>query len=379
MRNEGEIRTPGGRVVLAAADRVTLQLDNSGLTAVSVNGSVVNALVDNRGLISATNGRVYLTARGKDMLLNTVVNNSGTVEAKGLSERGGEIVLDGGDSGVVKQAGMLLADSDSGRGGKITLEGQNIHLAGGSLISATGENGGGEVYVGGGWQGKDSSIRHASKVVMDKTAVTDVSAKARGQGGTAVLWSDDYTNFRGTILARGGLQGGDGGRVETSSHHNLQAFGDVDASAVKGNAGEWLLDPFDISIVSGSTDHDIAEGSGNNGIFTPDASGSQVSSGTIETRLNSGTNVTIKTEKNPSGTGGSTQQGNITVNADIKKSSGTSNVSLTLEADGNINITNHNITSTSGKLDVNLLGAGSNNASITLNNATVSTNGGNIT
>ncbi|EHQ1784675.1 filamentous hemagglutinin, partial [Salmonella enterica subsp. enterica serovar Oranienburg] len=143
--------------------------------------------------------------------------------------------------------------------------------------------------------------------------------------------------------------------------------------------GEWLLDPFDISIVSGSTDHDIAEGSGNNGIFTPDASGSQVSSGTIETRLNSGTNVTIKTEKNPSGTGGSTQQGNITVNADIKKSSGTSNVSLTLEADGNINITNHNITSTSGKLDVNLLGAGSNNASITLNNATVSTNGGNIT
>ncbi|EGM9344097.1 filamentous hemagglutinin N-terminal domain-containing protein, partial [Salmonella enterica] len=379
VRNEGEIRTPGGRVVLAAADRVTLQLDNSGLTAVSVNGSVVNALVDNRGLISATNGQVYLTARGKDMLLNTVVNNSGTVEAKGLSERGGEIVLDGGDSGVVKQAGMLLADSDSGRGGKITLEGQNIHLAGGSLISATGENGGGEVYVGGGWQGKDSSIRHASKVVMDKTAVTDVSAKARGQGGTAVLWSDDYTNFRGTILARGGLQGGDGGRVETSSHHNLQAFGDVDASAVKGNAGEWLLDPFDISIVSGSTDHDIAEGSGNNGIFTPDASGSQVSSGTIETRLNSGTNVTIKTEKNPSGTGGSTQQGNITVNADIKKSSGTSNVSLTLEADGNINITNHNITSTSGKLDVNLLGAGSNNASITLNNATVSTNGGNIT
>ncbi|EGR8146090.1 filamentous hemagglutinin N-terminal domain-containing protein, partial [Salmonella enterica subsp. enterica serovar Offa] len=66
VRNQGEIRTPGGRVVLAAADRVTLQLDNTGLTAVSVNGSVVNALAENRGLISATNGQVYLTARGKD-------------------------------------------------------------------------------------------------------------------------------------------------------------------------------------------------------------------------------------------------------------------------------------------------------------------------
>lgn len=375
VRNQGEIRTPGGRVVLAAADRVTLQLDNTGLTAVSVNGSVVNALAENRGLISATNGQVYLTARGKDMLLNTVVNNSGTVEAKGLSERGGEIVLDGGDSGVVSQSGMLLADSDSGRGGKITLEGQNIHLAGGSLISATGETGGGEVYVGGGWQGKDSSIRHASKVVMDKTAVIDVSAKARGQGGTAVLWSDDYTNFRGTILARGGLQGGDGGRVETSSHHNLQAFGDVDASAVKGNAGEWLLDPFDITVVSGSTDTDVNEGSGNDGIFTPDSGTSQVSNGTINNRLNSGTNVTIKTAKENSG---STQWGNITVNADISHTA-TNNVSLTLEADGNINITNHNITSTTGKLDVNLLGAGSHDGTITLNNATVSSNGGNIT
>ncbi|ELJ4477478.1 hypothetical protein QQU72_004397 [Salmonella enterica] len=375
VRNQGEIRTPGGRVVLAAADRVTLQLDNTGLTAVSVNGSVVNALAENRGLISATNGQVYLTARGKDMLLNTVVNNSGTVEAKGLSERGGEIVLDGGDSGVVSQSGMLLADSDSGRGGKITLEGQNIHLAGGSLISATGETGGGEVYVGGGWQGKDSSIRHASKVVMDKTAVIDVSAKARGQGGTAVLWSDDYTNFRGTILARGGLQGGDGGRVETSSHHNLQAFGDVDASAVKGNAGEWLLDPFDITVVSGSTDTDVNEGSGNDGIFTPDSGTSQVSNGTINNRLNSGTNVTIKTAKENSG---STQWGNITVNADISHTA-TNNVSLTLEADGNINITNHNITSTTGKLDVNLLGAGSHDGTITLNNATVNSNGGNIT
>ncbi|EGB9334867.1 filamentous hemagglutinin N-terminal domain-containing protein [Salmonella enterica] len=375
VRNQGEIRTPGGRVVLAAADRVTLQLDNTGLTAVSVNGSVVNALAENRGLISATNGQVYLTARGKDMLLNTVVNNSGTVEAKGLSERGGEIVLDGGDSGVVSQSGMLLADSDSGRGGKITLEGQNIHLAGGSLISATGETGGGEVYVGGGWQGKDSSIRHASKVVMDKTAVIDVSAKARGQGGTAVLWSDDYTNFRGTILARGGLQGGDGGRVETSSHHNLQAFGDVDASAVKGNAGEWLLDPFDITVVSGSTDTDVNEGSGNDGIFTPDTGTSQVSNGTINNCLNSGTNVTIKTAKENSG---SNQWGNITVNADISHTA-TNNVSLTLEADGNINITNHSITSTTGKLDVNLLGAGSHDGTITLNNATVSSNGGNIT
>lgn len=253
VSNQGTLTTPSGRTVLAAADTVTLQLDNGGLTSVRVNGSVVNALAENRGLISATNGQVFLTAQGRDMLLKTVVNNSGTIEAGGLESRGGEIVLNGGDSGVVSQSGRLLAGSRGGRGGKITLEGQNIHLADNSLASATGSTGGGEVRVGGGWQGKDSRIRNASKVVMDKNATVDVSATERGDGGTAVLWSDDYTNFRGTILAQGGAQSGNGGRVETSSHNNLQAFGAVDASASSpaGRGGEWLLDPTDVTIVAG--------------------------------------------------------------------------------------------------------------------------------
>ncbi|EBF4234909.1 filamentous hemagglutinin N-terminal domain-containing protein, partial [Salmonella enterica] len=249
VKNTGHIITPSGKAVLAATDTVALQLDNSGLTSVTVNGSVVNALVDNRGLISATNGQVYLTARGKDMLLNTVVNNSGTIEAKGLSANGGIIRLDGGESGVVNQSGQLLAGSETGKGGRITLEGQNIHLAGNSRTSVTGQNGGGDVYVGGGWQGKDGRIKNASKVVMDKSATVDVSATQSGNGGQAVLWSDDYTNFRGTILAKGGKASGNGGQVETSSHNNLQAFGQVDASSARGNGGQWLLDPTDVTII----------------------------------------------------------------------------------------------------------------------------------
>ncbi|HGA5941779.1 TPA: hypothetical protein ACIS3Y_004341, partial [Salmonella enterica subsp. enterica serovar Saintpaul] len=374
VRNSGTLSTPSGKTVLAAADRVTLQLDNTGLASVSVNGSVVNALVENSGLIAATNGQVYLTARGKDMLLNTVVNNSGTVEARGLNQRGGEIVLDGGESGVVSQSGMLLADSETGRGGKITVQGANIHLAGGSRTSATGRTGGGEVYVGGGWQGKDAAIRNASKVVMDRDAVIDVSATEKGDGGKAVLWSEDYTNFRGRILAKGGAQSGNGGQVETSSHHNLQAFGDVEASALNGRGGNWLLDPFDITVVSGTADTNITEGGGNNGIFSPDSSGSKVSNGTINARLNNGTSVTIKTAKESSG---SSQWGNITVTADISKTGG-SDASLTLDANGSINITNHKISSTQGKLDVNLQGGGSHSGIIFLDKANITTNGGNI-
>ncbi|PXF64757.1 filamentous hemagglutinin, partial [Escherichia coli O157] len=102
--------------------------------------------------------------------------------------------------------------------GKVVVQGKNILLDKGSSITATGGQGGGEVYVGGGWQGKDSNIRNADKVVMQDGARIDVSATQQGNGGTAVLWSDSYTNFHGQISAKGGETGGNGGQVETSSH-----------------------------------------------------------------------------------------------------------------------------------------------------------------
>ncbi|EEL2954546.1 filamentous hemagglutinin N-terminal domain-containing protein [Salmonella enterica] len=388
VSNSGTVTTPDGKTVLAAGKTVTLQLDNGGLTSVSVNGSVVNALVENRGLISATNGQVYLTAKGQDMLLNTVVNNSGTVEARGLESRGGEIVLNGGDSGVVSQSGQLLADSQAELGGKITLEGENIHLVAGSRSSASGKTGGGEVYVGGGWQGKDSQIRNASKVVMDKFAIIDVSATENGNGGTAVLWSDDYTSFRGTIQAKGGSRSGHGGQVETSSHDNLQAFGDVDTSAPAGKGGNWLLDPLDVTIVSGASDSNIAEsGKGTattldtDHIFSPSATGAQVSAQKITEQLNAGTDVTVDTR------GEGEQAGNIVVNADIKKTEG-SDATLTLKADGNIIIGDNSTVSgrdrtissagNGEKLGLKLLAGGSGaNGKISLGrNVNISLNGG---
>ncbi|EEO7208660.1 filamentous hemagglutinin N-terminal domain-containing protein, partial [Salmonella enterica subsp. enterica serovar Rubislaw] len=400
VSNSGTVTTPGGKTVLAAGKTVTLQLDNGGLTSVSVNGSVVNALVENRGLISATNGQVYLTAKGQDMLLNTVVNNSGTIEAKGLESRGGEIVLNGGDSGVVSQSGQLLADSQTGPGGKITVEGQNIHLAANSLTSATGKTGGGEVYVGGGWQGKDSVIRNASKVVMDKTATVDVSATDAGNGGTAVLWSDDYTNFRGTVLAKGGAQSGNGGRVETSSHNNLQAFGDVNTSASSGKGGEWLLDPMDVTIVTAENNTSVTEtgkdaggaglDSSTDHVFSPSASGAQVSATSIQKQLNNGTSVTVDTHG-----GGDTAKGNITIasNVNITKNKGDGDATLTLLADNNIQLgsdpngnqaTNITISSTSGKLNLKLLAGqtvndGSAQVLLGKKTTTISLNGGDFT
>ncbi|WYX14509.1 filamentous hemagglutinin N-terminal domain-containing protein [Achromobacter xylosoxidans] len=365
VKNSGTISTPAGKAVLATADKVSLKLDNAGLVSVSVSGSIVNALVENTGLIAAPNGQVYLTARGRDMLLNTVVNNSGTVEATGLESRGGEIVLDGGDSGVVSQSGRLLADSATGQGGKVTIEGRNIHLTAAGKTSATGKTGGGQVYVGGGWQGKDGKIRNASKVVMDKAATVDVSATQGGNGGTAVLWSEDYTNFQGAITARGGADSGNGGQVETSSRGNLQAFGDVDASASAGLGGGWLLDPLNIAIVKGDVDTDTAlmQGDAASGqVFSPSVAGAQVSATKIAEQLSAGTSVTVDTHANGD------QPGTITFKKDaqIKKAAGGA-ATLTLRADKDIVFENRDwvapsavgelaaILSTAGALNLDLL------------------------
>ncbi|EHL2774285.1 filamentous hemagglutinin N-terminal domain-containing protein [Salmonella enterica subsp. enterica serovar Hvittingfoss] len=376
VKNSGNIHTPGGKTVLAAGDKVTLQLDNTGLASVSVSGSVVNALVENSGLLSATDGRVYLTARGKDMLLNTVVNNTGTVEASGLSGHGGEIVLNGGDSGVVSQSGTLLADSKTGHGGKITVEGQNIHMTANSRTSATGKTGGGEVYVGGGWQGKDSHIKNASQVVMSQGATIDVSATESGNGGRAVLWSDDYTNFRGDILARGGSRSGHGGQVETSSHGNLQAFGDVDASAVAGQGGNWLLDPVGINITPDSASDNVTtsvKGENNEEIFTSaiNNSGKDVSkikASTINNKLDAGTSVTIRTDS--TGNPGRPDDGDINIFENIKKN-GAGNATLTLDADRSIIFNkDKGISATGGSLNVNLYAARNSDGKVTLGSYT---------
>ncbi|MBB6980151.1 filamentous hemagglutinin, partial [Escherichia coli] len=166
--------------------------------------------------------------------------------------------------------------------------------------------------------------------------------------------------------------------METSSHGNLQAFGSVRASAKKGKAGNWLLDPLDITIVQNAGGN-AANETDENGekIFSPgSATQSQVSNTSINSELNNGTSVTVLTNSTSSG---SNQAGNITVNADINKTSGT-DATLTLKADGNITV-NKNITSTHGKLNVNLAAANtSSTGTITLgNNVSITTNGGNIT
>ena len=94
VQNEGSITAPNGNVSLAAGSKVNLDFSGDKLVNFTIDQGIIDALIENKGLIKADDGTVYLSARAADRLTSAVINQSGVIEAKGLNSRGGRIVLD---------------------------------------------------------------------------------------------------------------------------------------------------------------------------------------------------------------------------------------------------------------------------------------------
>ncbi|MDD1616187.1 MAG: hypothetical protein CG439_1316, partial [Methylococcaceae bacterium NSP1-2] len=167
------------------------------------------------------------------------------------------------------------------------------------------------------------------------------------------------------------INGGDGGRIETSGHWlNVEGIS-VNTTTHKGQAGTWLLDPYDVTI---SNPNDI-NGVFGTGVWTPTGTGSTVSATTIEAALNGGTSVNITT------TGAGVEAGDITVASSINKTvGGTAN--LFLNADNSIIFgAGIGISSTSNLLNVVLNADTDNSGAGNIRMGTGSSilsNGGNI-
>jgi hypothetical protein len=160
--------------------------------------------------------------------------------------------------------GLIDVSSSQAQGGLVTVEADHITLQSSSSILATGATGGGAVLVGGDWQGganeqrrvfaDPKALHQATTVTMESGALIDASATDNGKGGTVVLWSDitkaDSITFAdGSLFARAGVNGGDGGQIETSGRFlDVGNRISVSTKSIKGKDGEWLLDPDDLWI-----------------------------------------------------------------------------------------------------------------------------------
>ncbi len=341
--NQLDIAVDGKQIAAASLDKADTfeivgdgQQDTFTLTINSPDNRANSAAaisIENIQWHSPLNLTVYAAAGDTVSIGGTSNLDGGNLKVSGgsirfdgkLTSRGGSVVLDAGEQGTLTDYGTIDVSNPAAgaQGGTVDLLGNQVNLLGQARVDASGDGGGGTVLVGGDSHGANPEVRDASFTFVGPNVQVAADALNNGDGGRIVVWSNEATVVQGRLSAVGGSSG-NGGFVETSSDISLDvSSAHITASAEHGAAGTWLLDPWNVTITSGST----TSGSFAAGVYTPIATGATVSSAEIVNELNAGTNVTITTGS----TGG--EAGDISVNSAILwKSSAT----LTFDAAGSV-------------------------------------------
>ena len=241
VTNLGTITTPGGETILAAGETVNLIDTGTPGVTVEVTGSEGN--VTNLGTVLADAGRIGMAG--------VIVRNSGTLNASSVVNEGGRIFLKASKDTYVDGAGRIVATGT--KGGRVEVLGDTVTVKDQAEIDVSGVTGGGTLLVGGDYQGRNPDIQNARNTYVGRDTHLKADAQQSGDGGKVIVWSDDTTTVLGTISARGGNEGGDGGFVETSGYQRLNFDARVDTRAPAGKTGNLLLDPTDLCIDYGGS------------------------------------------------------------------------------------------------------------------------------
>ena len=294
--NAGTVDVAFGTVELAAGRVATISSYDTGLLNFALSSASGDASTSNTAAAlsavansgSLKGGNVRLDANVAGNLFANAVNTSGIVRAQRIDTSGGTIRLVGEGGGVI-DTGTL--DASGATGGDVQVVGSNVTIAG--------------------------------------TASIDADALVAGNGGHVFVWADDLMTLNGAITARGGAAAGDGGFIETSSGNAVQIHSAPNASAAHGAAGQWLIDPTNITIIHNAGPGGTISGGGS-------GTASTIDDGDINAALAADTDVTIDTSV--VNTGGNT--GTITENANAIINNNTSNTprSLTLNANSDVTL-----------------------------------------
>lgn len=258
-------------------------------------------------------------------------------------------------------------------GGTVQVLGNQVGLFDQALVDVSSPTGGGTVLIGGDFQGQ-GTIPTARRTYVGSDVVINADAtsletaippalleKGGADGGTVIVWADETTRFYGTITARGGsFPSSNGGFVEVSGKEYLDFQGWVDTSAPFGQAGTLLLDPTNIEVVA------LLGNTFNTSLAFGDAPfpTAQVSSALMTLSLG---NIVLQATNN------------ITVNAGVNLL--IPGVSFTAQAGNNI-VVNNNISTLGGAIRLIAndpsSGATTGTGSIAINNAILTTSGGDV-
>jgi filamentous hemagglutinin family protein len=308
--NKGLIAANAGHVVLGGAEAFTVDFKGDHLLSYAVTAPAhgTDAGVSNEGVIKAPGGQVLMTARAADRIADGVVNNSGMVEATSAHAENGEIVLDAGDGGAVNSGTLDASGKGAGEtGGAVKLLGKSVTVADTAKIDVSGDASGGTALIGGNLHGAGPEA-NAQTVTVGKASIK-ADAISRGNGGTVAVYSTGHTKVAASISARGGAQSGNGGQVETSGHTlSIDDATSVVTAAPYGAAGNWLLDPHNITISTGGNDPVSPQGFSDTPAtdvtISPTTIANALANGTVTLQAN--TDITVASSITVSGGNGNT-------------------------------------------------------------------------
>ena len=275
---------------MGSGGRFTLDFHGDGLTQITVDAPAADGQTSNDGRILADGGSVTLAALGDRDGDGSAIIHSGLIRANSIEHRQGHVLLSGGAGTVLIRGGEIdVSAPGSQRGGAIDILGGHVGIVeraspnpdslGASLLDASGGGGGGTI-----------AVRGSGVIAFDGRSRMQANATNDGHGGTINLLGTDGVRAFGSLAVRGGPNGGDGGLIDTSTGRGIDLRGiDIDASAARGRAGTWLIDPMDVDIVHGDDSGEIA--------FAPFAfvTTSTVQDSDINAALDSGSSVIIDT------------------------------------------------------------------------------------
>lgn len=284
VQNEGTIVATMGNVQMASGENISLNLNGNSLVKLTIDKGTLNALVENKGLIQADGGQVYLTTQALNTILNGMVNNTGIIEAKTLSDVTGKVVLfaHGGTTNVsgtidasggfvetsgdkvkiaddidLKSKTWLIDPSDftiSASGGDMTGDyvSNFLNTRGNLAILAT--NGNGDIFINDAisWSSNNYLELNALRniYINDSITATDASGKVKlyyGQGAVAAGNSADYYILPGKSISLHAGQnldtklGSDGSVIQYTVITDLGSAGSTTGTDLQGINGNLAV------------------------------------------------------------------------------------------------------------------------------------------
>lgn len=240
--HDGSITALGATVALGAGQEIVFHPTGSERISVVSQGVQTNPsgygiqFIPNSYILTC---QVEMKADGG--FFEQGINHQGWFDIRGVLGKNGYAIFTA-ENGTAYLNGFLTNRNLDTSGGNVDVYGATIILDDSCYLDTSGLIGGGNINIGGQFQGMGAPF-NSTYTLLTAASYVVADAGFYNDGGQIVVWSDDVTSFYGTINSRAGYVAGDGGLLEMSGVNHLDYAGNVDNTSTHGTDGVIMLDP----------------------------------------------------------------------------------------------------------------------------------------